>query len=165
MTEAIKQVLIEIDNNHASLTASEALNKLLEYDNQAVFDAISEFMNDTSINRMTWIICANMLARLDKFKANERLVDELQFHDPDRRYRVVKIFALYGTSHVVNELIQLLNDDSYPEIRILAAQALGSIGDKRAISSLEWAAKNDHEVDYEDCPVSYVAQKALQKLK
>jgi HEAT repeat protein len=69
--------------------------------------------------------------------------------DPDSSVRWYGCGLLYdaGDERAVAALVDRLQADPSPGVRVIAADALGRIGSLAAISALERAAERDHEVD------------------
>lgn len=138
---------------------------LLHFEHQTLFNAISEYMYDSSLQRMEWIICIESLCRIDRIAANKRFIEALQIDDRDKRYRIVRLLRGCGTEHIVPTLMKMLKEEREPGIRYMVALALGMIGDKQAIPALEWSAKYDDGANHDGILVSDTAKEAIEELQ
>lgn len=68
-------------------------------------------------------------------------------------------------SRAITKLATVLLSDSDPDVRFVAAEALGDIGDQQALPALEYASQNDKGEDYEGFLVSEAAREAIAKLR
>lgn len=134
------------------------------FNDDLLFDTISEYMKVDALDRQEWIICIETLCHLDKQRANVRLLDALAVSDSDKRFRVIRVLGKCGcgTSYVVPTLLKMLKNEPNPSMRYHIALTLGFIGDKEAMPYLQWLAENDHSLNYEDVPVSFAARDALK---
>jgi HEAT repeat protein len=83
--------------------------------------------------------------------------------DPNRilRWVLCELFHGFPDERVVLPLVELLEKDVDPDVRVVAAEALFAVGDERAIPALTYAAEHDDGKDFEDRTVSYAARQAL----
>jgi HEAT repeat protein len=160
------EALIKNHATNLSLSTKDSLEQLLsQFEHQELFSTISDYMDSASVSRREWIMCAEILCRIDKHKANLTFVNALKNDDEDKRFRIVKLlWQGCGTEHIVPTLIEMLKEEPDPSIRLMVAMALGEIGDKRALPALEWSADNDHETNYEGTLISSEAKSAISNL-
>lgn len=74
------------------------------------------------------------------------------------------ILSTYGDERVMEDLVHVLENDPAPDVRMLAAFALGRIGDERAIPVLIKARDNDLGVDFEGRSLSDAATDAFETI-
>lgn len=162
------QIEAAINNAGADITTRNkdvARQLVAEFDHATLFSVVSDYMRNPAVSRKAWIICIYTLCYIDPIKANQRFIEALQNDDADKRYRVVRLLAAYGTPIIVPSLIKILKDDPEPDIRYKAAIALGTIGDERALPALEWTVENDPEKEHDGIPIAAVARDAIQEIK
>jgi len=159
----IKEIINEIRNSRLS-TKNISRHIQVRFEDEVLFKAINEYMNQYSLNRREWITFINILCQINDKKAKDRLIQALDTKDPDKRFRVVKAVGFYKIKEVVEKLLFMLKEDPDPSIRFQVAYSLGLIGDKQAISSLQWSIDNDYDTNYEGTFVSHAAKEALDLL-
>ena len=159
------EAFIKNSGNDLTVFSKDAANDLLQnFEHQELFQVISNYMNAPDVKRREWIICIRTLCQIDKIKANKRFIDALQNDDPDKRFRIVKLLGGCGTEHIVPTLIKMLKEDSEPGIRVIVALTLGYIGDKRALSALEWSVENDDGADWDGNSLADVAKTSIERI-
>jgi len=72
---------------------------------------------------------------------------------------------MFDDSRVIPALCQVLASDKDSDVRFIAAQSLGKVGDASAIPALEYAADHDIGTDYEGRPISDEAGKAIELIR
>jgi HEAT repeat protein len=80
------------------------------------------------------------------------------------RWTVCGLLSRHGDERAVEPLIQVLLSDDWPDIRMLAADVLGEIGDRRALEALHYAEQHDLGVDYENRTVRDAASEAISAI-
>ncbi|MFN8635251.1 MAG: HEAT repeat domain-containing protein [Chloroflexota bacterium] len=73
--------------------------------------------------------------------------------------------ASFQDPRVIPALCQILEYDEDPDVRFVAAEQLGEIGDVTVIRPLERAASLDHGEDFEGRLVSDAAQEAIRAIR
>lgn len=68
-------------------------------------------------------------------------------------------------SRAITKLATIVLSDSDPDVRFVAAEALGDIGDQQALPALVYASQNDKGKDYEGFLVSAAADEAIAKIQ
>ena len=97
---------------------------------------------------------AGILAAIEALQDSEQLVRE----------HAAGLLHDWPDPVAVPALIQTIMTDQGDEVRAIACAALEVIGDKRALSALEWVAANDTGQDYQGTPVKTYAQVAISKI-
>lgn len=106
------------------------------------------------------------LLRLDGFDAFAFLCARLETDpSPDWRCVYVRDLSQLRDERVVPELCRILATDHDADVRYVAAQRLGEIGDASALDALDQAAAHDLGGDYEGRPVACGAWVAAQRLR
>lgn len=93
------------------------------------------------------------------------LLESLHSTYPDVRRWSCGMLAETGSLKAANRLMYVLVYDPSADVRVIAAYALGRIGDPRALPALIQASENDHEHDFDGIAVSDVAQEAVKKIR
>lgn len=93
------------------------------------------------------------------------LLDSLNSTDPVIRRWSCSLLARTKSTQLLDRLMDVLAADPSADVRVIAAYALGWIGDVRALSALNKAFKKDHEQDSEGVTVSDEAQEAIKKIR
>ncbi len=73
--------------------------------------------------------------------------------------------ATFQDARAITKLCTVLETDEDPDVRYVAAESLGDIGDRSTFSVLDHASKYDTGVDYEGFAVSRAAQEALDRIR
>jgi len=71
----------------------------------------------------------------------------------------------YKDSRAISKLSKVLLENTDPDVRFSAAEALEEIGDSTSVEALEYAIQNDQGVDYGGFSVSKMAHEALLKVR
>ncbi len=83
----------------------------------------------------------------------------------DWRLAYCEALSRFHDSRAIATLCKHLLEDPDPDMRYVAAESLGIIGDETAIEALEIARKNDKGRDFEGFPISKMAGKALRQIR
>ncbi len=86
---------------------------------------------------------------------------------PDRllRRHICGLLGNCGDKKAVDALIDRLRNDISADVRVVAAYALGKIGDPKAEADLRWAKDHDLAVDFQGWSVSDQSIKALDEIE
>lgn len=106
----------------------------------------------------------DILYYLDRERAFSFLVRCLADPDANVRAGAVELLGWYG-ERITPFLIPLLQNDSSPDVRCVAAGMLGYFGTPDALPALRYAAEHDHERDFDGDPVSSIAKHAIKQIK
>ena len=93
------------------------------------------------------------------------LLESLHSTYPDVRRWSCGILAETGSLQAANRLMYILAYDPSADVRVVAAYALGRIGDPRAIPALMHAIEKDYEQDFEGIKVSDEAEEAIKRIR
>ena len=81
------------------------------------------------------------------------------------RWSICKLFGQYPDPRATLSMIEVLQSDENPHVRVVAADALCEIGDARALPALLHAAEHDREKNYEGRTVAQAASEAIASIK
>jgi HEAT repeat protein len=107
---------------------------------------------------------AKILVDLDPLVGVRLVLPHLNSPDSTLRWVICGLLSNHGNKEAVLPLVNVLKNDSEADVRMLAAFALGKIGDRRAIPTLQWAQQHDYGIDYEGRRVSDVAKDAIREI-
>lgn len=102
------------------------------------------------------------IRKLDKVQF---LLDVFDKSSIDWQIAYCRAFARFYDSRATKKLQQLLLECEDPDIRFVAVETLGEIGDSGVIEALEYAQKNDNGTDFEGFRIADVASEALTKIR
>ena len=132
------------------------------YEREPLLFLLDQLLDDEDENIRT--DAAVILAAVDFDQSLARLLGFLRSPDTAMRWTVCGLLSRHGDERVVKPLIQVLLSDEWADIRMLAAFALGKIGDRRAIEALRYAEQHDQGVDYENRTVRDAASEAISAI-
>ena len=81
------------------------------------------------------------------------------------RWAYCEALSRFHDPRAIATLCKLLLEDPDPDIRYVAAESLGIIGDETAVEALKIARKNDKGRDFEGFPISKAAGQALRQIR
>jgi HEAT repeat protein len=81
------------------------------------------------------------------------------------RWHTCGLLYDHGDERAVEALVRRLESDTDPQVRVIAADALGEIGSPAAVPALKEAVARDHEVDQLGFTPSGSAQAALAAIE
>jgi HEAT repeat protein len=151
--ESFELELVDYDTN---------LTKLKYLDRQITVHTLQEMLGHP--NDKLRYYASDMLLELEPGASLEALLPLLQDHDKHLRYNLCTKLCYFGNSRAVDALIHVLNKDQSSDVRLMAAVALGRIGDPRAVLALQQAVTDDFECDFQGEPISYAAARAIQNI-
>ncbi len=142
----------------AKISFDQILNRAREHD----FEINSGYKGVGDLDDDAWrvrTLAIRDLVRLGSDAASDLIAG---MHDENRHVRHITVTAIgiLGIKEAADDLMKLLTDDSDPIVRGQAAQALGQIGCKRALSTLEVVSEKD-----ESMHVKHRAVLAVGRLK
>lgn len=163
--DAVEKLIKNASDNHFSISPKDVVEQLLQFEHEALFGSICDYMRNPYLDRTEWIICTTTLCRIDKQRANQVFIEALKSHDAEKRYRLLKLLWGCATEIILPSINKLLKEDTDPSIRYVAAMILGDIGNSSSIEALEWSLKHDTGVNYEDSAIADAAKFSLMKIK
>ncbi len=112
---------------------AEACSALGYFDDPTVISALENALDDPIVS--VRLEAARSLSKLNAVQSVAGLVARLAMVDPSHSLGVTQIFRSLG-SRAVLELVAVLDSDVSDNVKVLAADALGYIGDSRVLPSL-----------------------------
>jgi HEAT repeat protein len=118
---------------------------------------------------------AGLLARLDPKRAATLLIPCLKSRDPlmrseacgllsTMRSEACGLLSTCDDQEATVPLMDVMRNDPKASTRMLAAFALGKVGDRRAITALQWVEQHDSGTDWEGRHVSDAATDAIREI-
>jgi HEAT repeat protein len=164
ITQSDKQVVIwflEQLHPFSELGIDGVQAKLSEFEPDVLFAIFQEILsNDKTMRKVT----ARAMMQVDNQRAIPLLLPLLNDSDIEMRFHLCGLLSVYGSNREVEALVPILHDPE-PDVRHIAAFALGKIGDENALPALEWVVANDKGTDYEGRPIHVMASEAIQAIK
>ncbi len=71
------------------------------------------------------------------------LLDLINLSSPSWRAAYCEELSRFHDARAITQLCEMLEDDSDPDLRYVAAESLGKMGDATAVEALEYAQKHD----------------------
>lgn len=138
------------------------MRKLTTFPRAETLTGLEKLLNSGDSFAFRW--AAYAVLRLDSAAGSAMLLPFFDSADAEVRYHLSGLAGDYGDAQLVEPLIRVLQTDSVPENRHLAAFSLGKLGDKRAIPALEHARLHDKGEDFEGRTVASAATEALERI-
>ncbi|MBI5953416.1 MAG: HEAT repeat domain-containing protein [Chloroflexi bacterium] len=88
----------------------------------------------------------------------------IKSQEPMLRCHVCGILGNCGDKTATEGLIDRLRNDKDANVRVVAAHALGRMGDTRALPDLAWSRDHDFSLDKDGWSVSTIAEKAIKEI-
>ncbi len=93
------------------------------------------------------------------------LMDAFDAASIDWQIAYCRTLAEFHDPRAVGKLSGVLLESTDADVRYAAAEALGKIGDSKAVSALQYAQQNDTGEDFEGFAIADAAREALLKIK
>jgi HEAT repeat protein len=145
-----------------------ALTRFRTFEPTETVDRLSEFLADSDINVVG--DAANMIMMIDPMRGTALILPLMRHSKDTVRWCACRLFAGYGRSYdrtnedVRRAIENVLLTDSADDVRLMAAEALGSISHPAAVTALQHAADNDKGADWEGRTVADAARKAIERI-
>jgi HEAT repeat protein len=107
---------------------------------------------------------AEALLRVDAKVGTEAVLILLDDADSAVRWNTCGLLYDFGTERATSRLLELLCKDPEPDVRLIAADALGNLGDLSAVPGLRDAEQFDRGEDHEGRQVSEAAKEAIESI-
>jgi HEAT repeat protein len=111
-----------------------AIESLANFEDESVVPLLRVAIRDDSPKIRT--AAAQSLGQLQGVAAVPELIQTLKDSDPWVRYYVLQVLGQIRSPESVDAVAGVLREDKAPQVRIAAAEALGSIGGRRIVSIL-----------------------------
>jgi HEAT repeat protein len=108
---------------------------------------------------------AEALMRIDAKQGTTAVLQLLSDTNPDVRWYTCGVLYDFGDERATPRLVKVLLEDPEGYVRLIAAHALGNVGDLSAVPSLSHAAQFDTGKDYEGRRVSEAAKEAIESIE
>ncbi len=143
----------------------DAFRLVRDADPEVARAALWAIIDDPEADLRLKRLASNRLLDDGSFDVQTRLLESLLRHtDPQLRYHGCGLAHESGAA-VVPHLHEVLRNDPVPEVRSMAAYALGAIGGSETIPVLESTVQCDPGADWEGRTVKEEALKALSLIK
>ena len=148
-----------------------ALEQLLQFGKDKTLRVLLSIVSDQNYpNSEVRYRATEAIASIDPYGCPRLLLPFL--NDPDWIIRSEVCGRIYNYGYIYHEnfeeavlpLTEILRHDSEVSVRMIAADALGKLGDKRAIPALQWAREHDDGEDWEGRSVKNVVVKAIEEI-
>ena len=133
---------------------------VLAQDSIEVFDELVQQETDTEL--LAYV--AEIIVESDRDEGAIRILPLLQYPASHLRRHTCGLLSNCRDPRTVDSLLERLTTDDSADVRVIAAFALGKIGDPKALSVLIYACKHDFATDYEKSSVSDEAKIAIERI-
>lgn len=137
--------------------------RLINSNHDIVCDSLNQLLIDEDLDIRDLTLMAFL--QIDTSLAVKRISSLIEDPIDSWRWRICAVLGQFGNSTSVMPLIKVLLNDSSQDVRFMAAMALESIGDIRAISSLRQVVHTDRGTDYEGRQISEMAKEAINAIQ
>jgi HEAT repeat protein len=167
-TSSSLREVVELLKKMASYDRTEparAYQELQKLDRERLIDTLSSILSHQGHhNPEIRYRAAEVLVKVDPERGRRLILPYLGSPDSVLRWLVCGLLSNHGDETATMPLVSVLRDDPEPRVRMLAAFALGKVGDERAIPALEWAREHDDGTDWEGRRVSDSAADAIEEI-
>lgn len=149
-------------------TRAVAIAKLRAFERQETMRELGELFAHE--NQDTVCDAARITMMLDSKQGTKAVVSLMKHPSGTVRWCACSLFHDYasacdlGDGVVLKELVNALLADQKDNVRLMAADALGNIGDLAALPALQHAAENDKGEDWEGRTVADAARRAIERI-
>lgn len=140
----------------------DAVSKLKQFEREKTIHILSELLHETDQD----LRCdaAEALVRIDSDRTMSLLFPLLRDDDSTVRWNTCGLLHDFGDERAIPWLIDVLSDDPQGDIRLIAAYALGEIGDNSALPVLHRAVQLDDGIDSDGRTIRQAAEEAIQRI-
>ena len=156
--ERVIQYLLPLLAHHDADIRSFGCQQLGRSSDRTLVDSLLPLLQDHIIK--VRCAAAKAIVTLDPHRAVPVLLPLLDDADESVRLSICDLFRTMHDARTVEPLVAHLQTDPSADVRMIAASALGNIGDVRALPALYWATDHDPGRDYRGCPVRTAAATA-----
>lgn len=104
------------------------------------------------------------LLKLEELDKVAFLIDFFDNAEPGWALACCKRLAQFKDKRAVLKLMEIARNNDDPDLRYIAVEGLGDLGDESAIPTLTWVVENDDGVDYEGFEIREIAKESIRKL-
>jgi len=142
----------------------DARRELIESDQNILIELLDKLIkNETDVEILAY--AAELIAESNDKKRADRILPLIQHVDPVLRRHVCGLLGNCGDEVAIDALIEKLQSDTSADVRVVAAFALGKIGNKRSLLALISARDYDFSTDFEGMAVSKQAILAIKEIE
>lgn len=162
MKDAIRNLIWEItsDTSTVELTSNE-VSTLNSNPVDLVANELLWVLNDSSNSVIQSRAFKGLLA-LENFDRVRFLMEYFDSATGGWRSACVRNMSQFHDHRIVDKLTQILLGDDDENIRFIAAETLGKVGDRTAIEALNYASTHDLGEDFEGFTIAEEARKSLE---
>jgi hypothetical protein len=135
------------------------VEEMRKRDSSIVLSRLAELFTDPDLDIRANTIEAAL--HIDKELGLDLVMPMLRHPEWDMRYHICGLMKKFGDQRATKPLLEILKNDSDPQVRGAAAFGLGGIGDLTAMPDLVKIADNDHEIDRLGYAPSQSARQAI----
>lgn len=146
----------------------EAVNKAVQDILEIEEDVFVNFVKNNLYSENNIEILAYMTEMIVEKKVKNRsdlILPLIQSPDAALRLHICGLLGNCEGKIAVEGLVDRLRKDEDANVRVMAAQALGRVGDIRATSYLIWSRDYDFSLDKDGWSVSVIAAKAIVEIE
>ncbi len=152
-----------VESMYTALDANERISELFaESDRRFSIRCLESLLDDSNLE--TVCNAAETLVFLEREKSIPRLAKLLEHEDEGVRGAACRFLSRLPSSEGEALLVKKLQEDASSNVRYIAADALGSIGDAVAVEALRQIIDTDTGRNFEGRSVSGCAQGAIQEI-
>lgn len=162
MIAGIKQLLVGLRSHDRSVVL-DAAHRLRALDRLQVIKGLrSRLSHEVSEVRC---MAAEALMKVCGSEGLQFILRLLADQDSTVRWCAAGISHDFSDVRAVPDLIRVVTGDPEADVRLVAAQALGRIGDATALGALRTVAEHDLGEDYEGRKVAAAAAEAIEQIQ
>jgi SUKH-4 immunity protein/HEAT repeats len=162
LTARVRELIGELDDPR-DLTRAAALVRLKDLDQVGLACALSKLVR--SEDQDTRCRAATAMAKLDPTEFRKELLELLDHPDGVTRWHATGLLYDVGDVHAVPRVLRALVEDVDPNVRVIAANALGRIGDQSCLAALRNVATQDEGKDAQEHTVRESALGAIYEIE
>lgn len=142
----------------------KARQELSELEQKPLVEVLEKIItNETDIEILAY--SAELIVESKDTEKARRILPLIRSADASLRRHICGLLGNCRDEIAIAPLIERLQNDESPDVRVAAAHALGEIGHKRSLPALERARTHDFSHDFEGRTVSEEAIQAINKIR
>jgi|SRR5688572_7811024 len=158
-----KELFQVLQDSMDAKAREHAREKLLEIDEEILIGFLGKVVkNDTDTEVLAY--AAELIVDSNNKQRANYILPLLQYKDPILRRHICGLLGNCRDKVAVDPLIEKLQSDASADVRVIAAYALGKIGDRKALPFLT-RARTALSFDFEGVTVSKEASYAIDEIE